>query len=434
MIESFIIALREGVEIALILGILIVHLRKIHRQQLVKSVLIGLGLAAVTSIGASYILQAYAIDTELLEGYLMVVAAAFVGSMVVWMWITSRGIRREIESKVNEIAQREAPLEERREQNSLRTHFGILLLSFLLVVREGIETVIFLRAVVYSTSAWSSLLGTVLGFTVATVFAILFIQGSIRIDIGRFLKVTGVVLLVFVAQLIVNAAHEFYEFGIFPPNPEMMGLIGPIVRHNLLFVLAILSIPALMLIIPGRKKATAARNTRQRHLQLSAGLAALSIVFFLGFDDVFSTRAAPDIDDVEPLLMVDGVISIPIDRVDDGMLHRYEWTGGDGVAIRFFVLRTGLGTFATAFDACRACYDYGWYSLSGGELVCSQCDALHPVSFLRPTNVDGDLDEDMSGSMEGYGCAPVHLPSNVLRGKILITAADLNSQRKYFDY
>ncbi|MEE9288145.1 MAG: Fe-S-containing protein [Bacteroidota bacterium] len=434
MIESFIIALREGVEIALILGILIVHLRKIHRQQLVKSVLIGLGLAAVTSIGASYILQAYAIDSELLEGYLMVLAAAFVGSMVVWMWITSRGIRREIESKVNEIAQREPPLEERREQNSLRTHFGILLLSFLLVVREGIETVIFLRAVVYSTSAWSSLLGTVLGFTVATVFAILFIQGSIRIDIGRFLKVTGVVLLVFVAQLIVNAAHEFYEFGIFPPNPEMMGLIGPIVRHNLLFILAILSIPALMLIIPGRQKTTAAQNTRQRHLQLSAGLAALSIVFFLGFDDVFSTRAAPDIDDVETLLMVDGVISIPIDRVDDGMLHRYEWTGGDGVAIRFFALRTGLGTFATAFDACRACYDYGRYSLSGGELVCSQCDALHPVSFLRPTNVDGDLDEDMSGSMEGYGCAPVHLPSNVLRGKILITAADLNSQRKYFDY
>jgi len=126
--------------------------------------------------------------------------------------------------------------------------------------------------------------------------------------------VTAVVLLVFVAQLLVNAIHEFYEFGVFPTNPEMMGLVGPIVRHNLLFILAILSIPALMLIIPGRQKAAFVQNTRQRRLQLSAGLVTLSIVFFLGFDDVFSTRTTPNITDVEAVTIQDGIIRIPIER------------------------------------------------------------------------------------------------------------------------
>lgn len=435
MIESFIITFREGVEVALVLGILIVHLRNIHREELIRTVFIGLGLASVTSVVVAFILHASAIDSEVLEGYLMLLAAVFVGSMVVWMWITAKGIRREIESKVNEITRREtrstSPVVG---QASLRMHIGILVLSFLLVLREGIETVIFLQAVAFSTNAWWSLLGTTLGLSAATIFAFLFIQGSVRIDVGRFLKVTAVVLLVFVAQLLVNAIHEFYEFGVFPTNPEMMGLVGPIVRHNLLFILAILSIPALMLIIPGRQKAAFVQNTRQRRLQLSAGLVTLSIVFFLGFDDVFSTRTTPNINDVEAVTIQDGIIRIPIERVQNGAVHRYVWTDGDGLAIRFFVLRTGLGTYATAFDACRACYDYGRYYLLKGDLVCSQCDAPHPLAFLRPSLVGDTIDENMSGSMEGNGCAPIYLPSKIERGEILITAANLNSQRKYFDY
>ncbi len=435
MIESFIITFREGVEVALVLGILIVHLRNIHREELIRTVFIGLGLASVTSVVVAFILHASAIDSEVLEGYLMLLAAVFVGSMVVWMWITAKGIRREIESKVNEITRRETRWTSRLVgQASLRMHIGILVLSFLLVLREGIETVIFLQAVAFSTKAWWSVLGTTLGLSAATIFAFLFIQGSVRIDVGRFLKVTAVVLLVFVAQLLVNAIHEFYEFGVFPTNPEMMGLVGPIVRHNLLFILAILSIPALMLIIPGRQKAAFVQNTRQRRLQLSAGLVTLSIVFFLGFDDVFSTRTTPNITDVEAVTIQDGIIRIPIERVQNGTVHRYVWTDGTGLTIRFFVLRTGLGTYATAFDACRACYDYGRYYLLKGDLVCSQCDAPHPVAFLRPSLVGDTVDENMSGSMEGNGCAPIYLPSKIERGEILITAANLNSQRKYFDY
>lgn len=425
MVESYIIALREGVEVALVLGILIVHLRNIRRLELIKSVFIGLGLAAVASIAIALILQAHAIDSEVLEGYLMLLAAIFVASMVAWMWVTAKGIRQEIESRVNEITRR---------GSSIQMRLGILVFSFLLVVREGVETVIFLQAVSFSTGGWWSSLGTTLGLGTATVFAILFIQGSVRIDIGRFLKVTAVVLMLFVAQLVLNAVHEFYEFGVLPPNPEMMGIVGPIVRQNLLFILAILSIPALMLIIPRRKKAAQLENTRQRRLQLAAGVATLSIVFFLGFDDVFSTRATPDLKNLDMVTMENRVVRIPLDRVDDGQIHRYAWIDESGVTIRFFVLRTGLGSFSTAFDACRACFDYGRYYLLNGDLVCSQCDAPHPVTFLRPTLVGDAVDEDMSGSMEGNGCAPIYLPSKIERGEILISGSDLNSQRRYFDY
>ncbi|HEY4643276.1 MAG TPA: Fe-S-containing protein, partial [Bacteroidota bacterium] len=352
MIESFIITLREGIEIALIIGILIVHLRNIKRQELTRAVFVGLGLAAITSVVAAIVLQAYAIDSEVLEGYLMVLAAIFVTSMIVWMWSTAKGIRRQLESKVNAIT---------RKESSWEMHAGILLLSFLLVVREGIETVIFLQAVAYSTNAWSSLFGTLFGLSAATIFAVLFIKGSVHIDVVRFLKVTAVVLMIFVAQLLVNGVHEFFEFGVLPPSPTMMGLVGPIVRHDLLFILAILSIPALMLIIPSKTRETATLHTRNRKLQLSAGVVSLSIVFFLGFDDVFSTRTTPDVKPPETVTMVESFVHIPIDRVDDGQLHRFAWTNAEGVTIRFFALRSGLGTYATAFDACRACFDYAHY-------------------------------------------------------------------------
>lgn len=425
MIESFIITLREGIEIALIIGILIVHLRNIKRQELTRAVFVGLGFAAVTSVVAAIVLQAYAIDSEVLEGYLMVLAAIFVTSMIVWMWSAAKRIRRQIESKVEAIT---------RKESSWEMHAGILLLSFLLVVREGIETVIFLQAVAYSTNAWSSLFGTLFGLSAATIFAVLFIKGSVHIDVVRFLKVTAVVLMIFVAQLLVNGVHEFFEFGVLPPSPTMMGLVGPIVRHDLLFILAILSIPALMLIIPSKRRETATLHPRNRKLQLAAGVVSLSIVFFLGFDDVFSTRTTPDIKPPETVTTVESFVYIPIDRVDDGQLHRFAWTNAEGVTIRFFALRTGLGTYATAFDACRACFDYAHYYLENNQLVCTQCDAPVPIGFLRPSHVQDQVDESMSGSMEGNGCAPVFLPSSVERGEILISAESVNGQRKYFDY
>lgn len=423
MIESLIIALREGIEVALVLGILIVYIRKIHRPSLIPTVYFGLGAAIVTSVIAAIILQRLAIDHELLEGYFMIAAAVFVTTMVIWMWFTAKGIRREIEGKVNEII--EAP-------TAWQMHVGMFAFTFLMVVREGIETAIFLQAVAMSTQAWLSLVGALLGFGIAITFAILFIRGSLKVDIARFLKVTAITLLIFVAQLLANGLHEFYEYGILPANPRMMGILGPIVRNNVLFIIAIVCIPALMLIIPSTKVSREPVQPRNRRLQLSIGLISLSIVFFLGVGNMFSSNHSMDLSAIPLETPGDDVTRIPIENVDDGNLHRYS-IDDDGIQIRFFVLRTSLGKFATAFDACYACYNYGRYFLRNGELICSQCDAPSSLMKLKPSAADEEVGEDMSGSMEGNRCSPIYLASVLRDGHIHIRVSDLQAQRKYFD-
>ena len=423
MIQSLIIALREGVEVALVIAILVVYLNRVRRSSLLRSVYFGLAGAVLASVGAAILLQYFTIDYESLEGYFMLVAGVFVGTMIVWMWMTAKTVRHEIEGKVQNILKGESPV---------RMHLAMFSFTFLMVVREGIETAIFLRAVMFSSGAWMSIIGTIIGIGGAVMFAVLFIRGSMPIDIVRFLKVTAITLLIFVAQLLLSAAHEFYEYGIFPANPHMMGILGPIVRNNILFVLAIISIPALMLIIPPTKAAQVSISGRSRRLQLSVGFGTIVIVFFLGMDTVFSSGHAKDLSALELTSPTAGVLEIPVSAVDDGNLHRYSIKDG-GIEIRFFVLRTGLGKFATAFDACYACYNYGRYFMRSGELICSQCDAPSSLMKLRPTTAEEPRDETMSGSMEGNGCSPIYLPSTLANGAIHIKVSDLQHQRKYFD-
>ena len=423
MIESLIIALREGIEIALVVGILVVYLDKLHREFLVRSVYLGLTAAIFASVAGAIIIQRLALDHEMLEGYFMLIAAVFVATMLIWMWLAAKRIRRGIESRVDGI------LEAR---TAWRMRAGIFAFTFLMVVREGIETAIFLQAVALSTGSWFGIIGTLTGFGIAVAFAILFIRGSLQIDIARFLKVTAVALLIFVIQLIVNAFHEFYEYGVLPPSPQMMGILGPIVRNNTLFVLAIISIPAFMLIIPPSRSNDGTILVHQRRLQFSTGMVALSIAFFLGVGNVFSSSHEMNLSSIPIAIPEDGVIRIPVQAVGDGNLHRYS-INDSSIEIRFFVLRTGLGKFATAFDACYACYNYGRYYMRGGELVCSQCDAPSSLMRMKPSLTEELRDPDMSGSMEGNGCSPIYLASLLKNGEIRITLADLQQRRKYFE-
>lgn len=423
MIESLIISLREGVEIALVIGILVVYLKKIQQPALVNAVYVGLILAIAASIGGSVIFRKLAIDQESLEGYFELAAALFVISMIVWMWMAARRIRRDIEARVKAIIDT---------VRVGRVQIGIAAFTFFMIVREGIETAIFLQAVAFSTGGFWSLFGIIAGFTVATLFAVLFIRGSVKIDIARFLKVTAVTLLIFTFQLITNAFHEFYEYGVLPANPKMMALLGPVVQHNVLFIIAIISIPAIMLVIPGRRSHQLAFTPGHRQWQFSAGIAAVGISLFLGVGDMFSTSSEMDLSSEPVTISGSGTVEIRVSKINDGKLHRFS-IDDNGLEIRFIVLRTGLGKFAAAFDACYACYSYGRYYLKNGQMICSQCDAPSPISKLHQAIDEEPLDENNTGSMEGNGCAPIYLPSRMRQGNIEIALHDLQRQRKYFD-
>src|SRR5262249_46388061 len=133
--------------------------------------------------------------------------------------------------------------------------FAIFSFTFLMIVREGMETVIFLRAVNFTTSEMLSFLGGIIGLVLAVLFGVFFVRGSIRVDLGRFFKITGIVLLLFVVQLVIGGIHEFGEGGLFEIGPREMAIVGPIVNYNALFLIGILLIPFLMLVIPSRPKA-----------------------------------------------------------------------------------------------------------------------------------------------------------------------------------
>ncbi|HEY4611515.1 MAG TPA: Fe-S-containing protein [Bacteroidota bacterium] len=421
MIESLIITLREGVEIALIIGLLVVYLTKIGQPVLKRSVYLALGAAMAMSFITAVVLEKLAMDFELFEGYLMFIAAVFVTTMVLWMWRTAKRIRKEIEERVDALV---------TERPSRQMHVGIFLFTFLMVVREGVETVIFLRAVSSAGAFLGAPAGVLVGAALAMVFGFLFVKGSMRIDIGRFLRVTAIVLLVFVAQLLINGAHEFYELGVFPPSPGMMRILGPIVRNNLLFILAIVSIPAIIFIIPGRKKAPLEVVPSGRGWQLAAGTVSFSMIFFLGFTGVYASRAEVTIDPALKVFAQNGTIHIPVTELLDGNLHRYGWVDEDSTQIRFFALCTGTGSFATAFDACRACYNYGYYYMDGGELICSVCEAPSELSVLA---IATEGDKEQSGSMEGLGCAPLYLASRLRAGAVTVKVNDLLKNKKFFE-
>jgi uncharacterized membrane protein len=299
------------------------------------------------------------------------------------------------------------------------------------VVREGIETALFLHAVAHSTGGWQSIAGTVLGVGLAVVFGVVFIRGSVRIDIGRFLKVTAFTLILFTIQLVINALHEFLENGVLPPSPGAMGIVGPIVQHDAFFIAAIVAIPAFMLFVP-RRRSGGEISPNQRRWQIGAGVASLLFIFVLGVGQIFSSRHDMDLTSQEITVPAGGTIAIPAAVAADGNLHRYAIRDG-GLEIRFFIIRTDVNAYTTAFDACRACYSYGRYYLKKSDLICSQCDAPFPLAKMKLVPMDEPVDSLNSGSMEGNGCAPIPLPSRLRNGVIEIRLADLQHQRKYFD-
>ncbi|HUN65919.1 MAG TPA: Fe-S-containing protein [Bacteroidota bacterium] len=420
MIENLIITLREGIEIALVIGVLIVYLRKTGRTDTIGYVYGGLIAAVAVSIGGAVVLNRFAIDEEALEGYFLLIASVFVLGMMGWMWGNARKMGQEIREKLSVILEG---------SSSRKARWSIGIFTFFMIVREGIETVIFLQAVSLSSSGWQSFAGTVAGILLAVAFAVLFIRGSLTVDVSRFLKITALTLSLFAVQLLINALHEFYENGVFPASPRMMGILGPIVRHDVFFLGAVIAIPAFMLLIPGRQTE---RTGRQRRLQIGAAVLSLGLIFVVGVTEVFSSRQEMDLSAQEIAVPKDSVITIPYTSLGMGELRRYS-VHDRGLEIRFFVIRTGVNSYATAFDACHACYSYGRYYRRNEDLICSQCQAPFPIARLKPSLAEEPVDENNSGSMEGNGCAPIYLPSAAYDGLVHIRFADIRRQRKYFE-
>ncbi len=201
---SFLITFREALEAALIVTIMITYLRKIGKEDLNKYTYLGTGAALVMSLVAGVVLQVFygglgKVASELFEGVASLSAVVVLTSMIFWMTKHSKEIKGEMETKINQAVTK----------NEL---YGITALAFVAVAREGLETVLFLSSAFVQDSV-GTLVGAALGIAVVLGLSFALMKGTVDLEIGKFFKVTSIMLLIFGAGLAGYGVHELIEAG-----------------------------------------------------------------------------------------------------------------------------------------------------------------------------------------------------------------------------
>jgi len=199
-----VIALREGVEASLIVGIVAAFLGQQGRRDALRWMWAGVTLAAALCLAVGIGLRLLGenlpqAQQEGLESIIALVAVAMVTYMIVWMRRHARSMRRLLEGEAASALARGSVL-------------ALVGMAFFAVVREGMETAVFLLAVFESSSdTVAASTGAVAGLAVAVVVGYLFYKGGVRINLSRFFRVTGVVLVLVAAGLVASAFHAAHE-------------------------------------------------------------------------------------------------------------------------------------------------------------------------------------------------------------------------------
>jgi high-affinity iron transporter len=412
MFSALVVTLREGVEAALIVGITLVYLSKIGRSDLRRTVYYALAAALFGSIAGAVALSYAPINQDKVEGWVMLVAAVFVVSMVIFMMRTARKLKGEIESKVGSLAADSG------------SKWGLFAFVFLMVFREGIETVTILAGVSLNSTELLSSLGTLLGVILAVVFGVMFVKGSVRVDLRKFFRVTTVILFFVAAQLVISGFHELSESGVFQSNKREMALVGPIVRNDYFFPVTMLALVVLMVLLEYRRRkpqagivsATKAEERKQqwtarRERQWAIAVCVTAFIFI-------STITAKVIYAEEPVIStatdlqpdVNGKILISTKDLPQGELQRYA-ANVNGTRVRFLLYRKPDNKIASVFDACQICGGIGFYKGATG-LICKNCAAP-----INPQSVG-----------QSGGCNPIPLQSVQDGDSVVISLSDLAQQ------
>jgi len=208
--SSFLITSRETLEVALVIGIVLAYLTKTNNTQYKKTVYYGIVFGVILSIIAAFIFTFFAGGfegraEEIFEGTTMLIASILLTTMILWM-LKQKHVAKEIESKV-------AKLVSSASYNQTFA-YGLFLLIVAAVLREGVETIIFLGALNFSSGI--SFIGGLLGIVTAIAIGYLFFIGSRKVNLKKFFNISSIFLILIAAGLVAHGVHELQEAAVIP--------------------------------------------------------------------------------------------------------------------------------------------------------------------------------------------------------------------------
>ena len=216
MLIAFLIMLREGIEAALIVGIVAGFLKQSGHSRLMPKVWLGVALAALMCLGIGYGIHSATgeipqKEQEFVVGVIGLVAVAMLTYMILWMKKAARSMKQQLQDSV---------------QTALNRGDGqgwaLVGMAFLAVAREGLESVFFLLAVFQQSPTWSMPVGAVLGLLAAVVIGALIYQGGMRLNLTKFFRWTGAFLIVVAAGLVAGSLRALHEAGVWNHLQEVV--------------------------------------------------------------------------------------------------------------------------------------------------------------------------------------------------------------------
>lgn len=212
MAGAFLVTLREGLEAALIISIILAYLARTGNRRYFVNIWVGAGAAVVVSLAAGaglyWTVGSLSGRAEaIFEGIAMFIAVAVLTYMVVWVKRQAVNIKMHLEARVGSAVATGSAL-------------AMVSLAFVVVVREGIETVLFMLGILTSTTVGAATIGGFLGLVVAVAVGYVGYKESRRLNLGVFFNVTGTLLIFFAAGLLAHGIHEFQEAGLLPVMVE----------------------------------------------------------------------------------------------------------------------------------------------------------------------------------------------------------------------
>lgn len=208
MLNTFLIAIREGLEASLIVGILLAYVAKTGRRNALPSIWAGVGLAVGLSLGFGAFLSFTSHELsdsgeELFAGVTSISAVALVTWMVFWMKKTARNIGRELHSKMDAAV--------------AIGSFGLISTAFLSVAREGLETSLFLYASFKTVGSNAApAIGLIAGLAFSITLGVLIYKKSLRINLGKFFTYSGIALIVVASSVLHKGLLDLQAFGMIP--------------------------------------------------------------------------------------------------------------------------------------------------------------------------------------------------------------------------